>query len=61
MATGKVLLVSEVLVGGDENIEHALESCEQSAVDSACESLLLDGRYGMTRKDAFRACTELSR
>ena len=45
---GKVLLVAQVLVGGDEHIESSLYSNEQCTVDRARKPLLLNCCDGMT-------------
>ena len=37
LASAEVLLVSQILVGGDKYIEDAFELREESAVDGACE------------------------
>jgi hypothetical protein len=43
-ALAKVLLVTEVLIRRDKQVEQAVQASEQGAVESARQSLLLDGR-----------------
>jgi hypothetical protein len=60
LATAKILLAGEALVGGDEQIELAFSKCEQFAVLYAFPTHLLRGvalmtgkQFAQRRRDAF--------